>query len=122
MKPKHNYKLLHIPTGNFIIVVPGICSKRKISDRLLNEWSNTQRGSNGSPKLLYGFFLGNDYLWDKADMNSVELVVHKKELLEKILNTKNFKECILMDIYGKSIADFTDMEKFNRLEFEIVEV
>lgn len=122
MKPKHNYKILHIPTGNFIIVTLGYLSNRKISDKLLMEWIATGNSHDGDPKLIYGFFLGKEYLWDKASVKSVELVSHKKEILEKIMKIKNFKDCILMDIYKKSLVEDIGTETFNMLEFEIVEV
>ena len=121
MKPKHTYKILHIPTGNFIIVTPGYLISRKISDKLLMEYISTGNGLEGCPRLIYGFFLGKEYLWDKASTRSVELVSHKKEILEKIMELKNFKYCILMDIY-KEVKEVPNRENFNRLEFEIIEV
>jgi hypothetical protein len=118
---KHNYKILHIPTGNFILVVLGVSSRRKMSDRLLTEWlKTTQATTSMSGVLLYGFYLGTEYLPFDNDSPTLELVSHKKEILEKILNTKSFRECIIMDIYNVSMPESTT-QAFNAIEFEIVE-
>ena len=106
------YKILHIPTGNFIWV-----ALRKGSEdfNLLNltiyNWN----------EVVYGFYLDSLYIKNFIYISvESELYTKNASFLKDLIKTKKFKRFIAMDIYNiDSIDDITNLP--SEEEFEVVE-
>jgi len=112
---KKQYKILHIPSGNFIWIRhdSGDVSK------FLKTWFITVPHKQAEE--VAGFFLAEEYMIGEGVTNSAErkvVISTNKNVLKKLVNDKTFRCNIGIDISGCN--DYTLDVGIH--EFEVVEV
>ena len=106
------YKILHIPTGNFIWIRFKLFSTiEEVTDLTIDNWSSN----------TFGVYLGKRYLPSKALDTCSELYSEDKNFFISLIKDIRFLKFLALDIYNISwLEDVIEIP--SEEEFEIIEV
>ena len=114
------YVILHIPSCNFLYGVYGVDGRHSLKQVFQNYTPDSKHDSD----VIYGFFLGQEYIVEKEQRERCFLIkARTKKILQGLLNNDTLKLHIGIDIRSSlSNCNLAGDARvyFNPCEFEIV--